>query len=335
MTGRKNEGFTLVELMVTIVAASIVTLAATTVLLLGMRINAQSSGVITRQNTARVFMTALENMAAEGVIVEAKETATGWEVTHESAQQGEEPALSYHKEQGAEAGTILAKGTALVEDVLHSTIVMEDSGLLTCTLKTRDGDYEMSVYCRTVDTAKTEARNAARNVFLQTLVSQLYQTGEVLNDGKIAGTEQYYYQWYLGNPGYEDDVWNASTPWCALYVSWSLVQSGQSGPGGSKWFADVDQFVDYLKTGNEEGHRWKATSPESPYLPEPGDLIFFNIDGNGDTDGADDTDHMGVVISVAGGFVYTIEGNVDDFVRLQKHELDNGTIQGYGVLNWN
>lgn len=357
MTKRANDGFTLVELLVSILAASIVTLAACTVLLLGVRINAQSTGVVTRQNTARVFMTALENMAAEGVIYGAETAGNGdWKVLDDAGNT----VLSYNKEDGE----ISAKSGVLLKNVDSSAVTMEDSGLLTCTVETADGAYELSVYCRTVDTAKTEARNAKRNAFLQKLVSQFqtndgeFNPGFIIEDGAL--TEKTYFKWY--NTNWADA---GEKGWCACFVSWALYDPEYIPlPGYEKWFAYVDDdgesngFVSYLKNNNQ-GHSWKEAG--NNYVPVPGDLIFFEMDA--DTG----VDHVGAVISVAGGYVYTIEGSVeatktkeDDqpesgtdtesgaetdtepetetetiyIVQLKKYELSDDTILGYGVLSW-
>ena len=56
MTFRKNEGFTLIELLMVILTGTIVTLAATTVLLLGFRIFFQSNRLQEQQNTTRILL---------------------------------------------------------------------------------------------------------------------------------------------------------------------------------------------------------------------------------------------------------------------------------------
>lgn len=321
MTKRANEGFTLVELLVSILAASIVTLAACTVLLLGVRINAQSTGVITRQNTARVFMTALENMAAEGVIFGTETYEGNWKVLDEEGNA----VLSYNKDEGE----ISAKSGVLLKNVDSSTVTMEDSGLLTCTLETKDGKYELSVYCRTVDTAKTEARNAARNAYLQKLVSQFLPMDEP-NKGQIVGTDMYYSQMFGAG-------WTDEAHWCTHFVYWGLTQIGDSAPAIKKdAFAYINDLLPFFE-GNSEGHSWKGA--DENYIPVPGDLVFF---GGLDADNKADPKHVGAVISVAGGYVYTIEGNVEaeineeiiGVVQLKKYELSDETILGYGVLNW-
>ena len=65
---RSKDGFTLVELMTAIVAGSLVTLAAATLLLLGVRINRHSTNTIIDRNNVDIVLDALEKVATEGNI---------------------------------------------------------------------------------------------------------------------------------------------------------------------------------------------------------------------------------------------------------------------------
>ena len=61
--------------------------------------------------------------------------------------------------------------------------------------------------------------------------------------------------------------------------------------------------------------------------PETGDQIFFYVDG--------EINHTGVVESVSGGIVYTIEGNTSDRVLRRQYALgDDSRIAGYGRPKW-
>ena len=62
--------------------------------------------------------------------------------------------------------------------------------------------------------------------------------------------------------------------------------------------------------------------------PTPGDYIFFDWENDGDTD------HVGAVLYVNGGVVYTIEGNSGGRVAIHSYALSDPRIYGYGVLNW-
>ena len=69
--------------------------------------------------------------------------------------------------------------------------------------------------------------------------------------------------------------------------------------------------------------RWK----DSGYLPQPGEIIFF--DWNGDMV----PDHVGIVEKVDGGVIYTIEGNsAGDRCRGNRYAMGNDLIYGYGRL---
>ena len=63
---KNNDGLTLVELMVSIAIGSMILLATVTVLLLGFRIQHNTTKSVTQQYTARTVVTLLENMSAEG-----------------------------------------------------------------------------------------------------------------------------------------------------------------------------------------------------------------------------------------------------------------------------
>lgn len=61
--------------------------------------------------------------------------------------------------------------------------------------------------------------------------------------------------------------------------------------------------------------------------PEPGDVIFFNYNGN--------INHQGIVEKVSGGTVYTIEGNSSDSVARRSYSISaKSRIAGYGRPKW-
>lgn len=391
---RGTEGFTLVELLVSIVVASIVTLAATTVLLLGLRINSQSSRTATRQNTARILMTMLDDLAAEGSIdaVQTEETA-GWTIRDTQGNT----LLTYSVEaQAIYAGE---STTPLMENVVASYVTKSDNGLLQFAVKTTEGTYNSSVFCRTavtttepdLDSVLNDAagENAAagagttvqaRTAFLNVLASQYKMgLGKYTNPGLILvpqeigpdnnkqtvylSTGRYYSEWYQAD-------WGENTPWCACYVSWALnevqeqlvhvhpdsdqlydhpANGNPAGNADSKfnrsrietdnngvstgqiqyyWFANVDDFMEYLKSGSN-GNTWQNSAAKGgSTTPLPGDLIFF------DWTGGDNPAHVGVVLRTTADLVYTIEGNSADTVAVRQYSLSDPRIIGYGVLNW-
>ena len=165
------------------------------------------------------------------------------------------------------------------------------------------------------DTANDSITDSfARNNFLKVLVSQLGSHGEIISSA--LSTYDYYTEWYIG--GYEGkDGWSKATPWCASYVSWCLNQVSLSVKGSIPRYANVDSFMLYFA-----GDGW--LSPD--HTPTPGDLVFFGK--------AFDPNHMGVVIHTDETAIYTIEGNTADLVGVRKYPKDDGSILGYGVINW-
>ena len=117
-----------------------------------------------------------------------------------------------------------------------------------------------------------------------------------------------YWSWY----GFGSRV-----EWCACFVSWCADQSGyiQSGvipkfslcSDGVRWFESKGRFRD------------------GSYTPVAGDIIFFDWGNNGTID------HVGIVESVSGGTVNTIEGNSGDKVARRSYSIGSSNIYGYGV----
>ena len=118
----------------------------------------------------------------------------------------------------------------------------------------------------------------------------------------------------LGIPTIRDRIVQQA---CACFVSWCADQSGyiQSGvipkfslcSDGVKWFESKGRFRD------------------ASYTPAAGDIIFFDWGNNGTID------HVGIVESVSGGTVNTIEGNSGDKVARRSYSIGSSNIYGYGV----
>ena len=79
-----------------------------------------------------------------------------------------------------------------------------------------------------------------------------------------------------------------------------------------------------FREGDGSYGQWR----ERGATPIPGDYVFF------DWDKGTDPDHVGAVLCVKGGFLYTIEGNSGGKVAVQRYSLGDSRIVGYGVLNW-
>ena len=119
---------------------------------------------------------------------------------------------------------------------------------------------------------------------------------------------QPYWSWY----GFEGRV-----EWCACFVSWCADQCGYIESGIIPKFAGCVDGANWFK-GNGQ---WKDRS----YEPSAGDIIFFDWEGDGETD------HVGIVEKCENGVVYTVEGNSGDTCRQNQYTVGSSSIYGYGV----
>ena len=335
---KRNGGFTLVELLMTIVTATLVTVAATTVLLLALRINNQTADTASHQYTVRTFMSALEKTATNGSIKKIVSDFSSWSLLGKAEQEEDDSDLVTIFSYDSEAQTISVGGAVALQNVYASSATLSPSGLLTVSIETADGTYTASVYCRmlpdmTVETLPGEEEDdsqqggevvlTTREAFLQLLKSQVGSKGQIIGgDGRYT----YYSEWYID--GYKNG-WNWKTPWCACYVSWALDQLRVPAPEGHpRWFAEVDDFMQYFQNnGWHDSHYYWQTSDEL-YMPQAGDLVFFDWI----VDRKADPQHVGVVIYVDDSSIYTIEGNSAGQVMIRNYNLLDPRILGYGVI---
>ena len=119
---------------------------------------------------------------------------------------------------------------------------------------------------------------------------------------------QPYWSWY----GFEGRV-----EWCACYVSWCADQCGYIESGIIPKFAGCVDGANWFK-GNGQ---WQDRN----YEPQAGDIIFFDWEGDGETD------HVGIVEKCENGVVYTVEGNSGDACRQNQYTVGSSSIYGYGV----
>lgn len=117
-----------------------------------------------------------------------------------------------------------------------------------------------------------------------------------------------YWSWY----GFPDRV-----EWCACFVSWNADQCGYIESGAILKFSYCQTGADWFK----EKEQWV----EGFYMPVAGDIIFFDWEQDGHTD------HVGIVESCDGEYVYTVEGNSGDAVRQRMYAIDSESIYGYGL----
>lgn len=342
---RNNSGFTMVELLVTVAVSSIVLAAAASLMLLGLRVHQTTQKEAGEQQTVRIVLSALEDLSASGKIYRVEPLSDGWQLQGKTADGTPGAVLLRYNSGTLTSG---ASGDQVLLDNLRGARVDLDGSLVTFTFATAAHSYSTSVFCRTgiegdsvgKEEAKdilketptlpaaadlTETEKDARFAFLKTLAGQYDSRGEILLEN--TSPYKYFSEWYIGdyakNPG-----WNQYTPWCACFLSWAADQKKASINGTPPSFADVDEGMEKFKNGSYG--QWR----EGGATPIPGDYVFFDWDGRNDPDGGKDPDHVGAVLCVEGNFLYTIEGNSGGRVAVQRYDLNDKRIMGYGVLKW-
>ena len=335
---RNNSGFTMVELLVTVAVSSIVLAAAASLMLLGLRVHQTTQKEAGEQQTVRIVLSALEDLSASGKIYRVQPLSDGWQLQGKTADGKSGAVLLRYNNGKLRSGT---SGDQVLLDNLRGAQVILDGSLVTFTFATAAHSYSTSVFCRTgiegdsvgkaeaqkkleelktpnlPDAADlTEKEKAARFAFLQTLAGQLDSRGEIKN------TDTYFSEWYIrsykDNPG-----WNQYTPWCACFLSWGAEQQRDTIDGDPPRFANVDTGME----GFQKSGKWRNPNDEVN-KPIPGDYVFFDWDRDRDPD------HVGAVLCVKDGYLYTIEGNSGGRVAVNCYPKNDPRIVGYGVLNW-
>lgn len=112
--------------------------------------------------------------------------------------------------------------------------------------------------------------------------------------------------------------------WCDLFYDWLFVKCFGAELGRQMLCQPLNSAgagclysVQYYK----QYGRWITG------MPEPGDQIFFSY-------APGEYSHTGLVESVSGGVVTTIEGNTSDSVGRRSYAVGSSTIAGYGRPRW-
>lgn len=119
---------------------------------------------------------------------------------------------------------------------------------------------------------------------------------------------QPFWSWY----GFDGRV-----EWCACFVSWCANECGYIESGLIPKFAGCVDGSNWFKSNGQ----WQDRS----YEPQAGDIIFFDWEGDGETD------HVGIVEKYENGVVYTVEGNSGDACRQNQYSVGSSSIYGFGV----
>lgn len=110
--------------------------------------------------------------------------------------------------------------------------------------------------------------------------------------------------------------------WCACFVNWCMRNTpsatGAYATTSNNYYCQT--VADYYNSNGQFGHDYNNIAK--------GDCIFFDWECDGHTD------HIGIVIGRDNEFVYTVEGNSGDAVKIKKYPLSSSVIYGYVYLNY-
>ena len=279
-----------------------------------------------------------ENQAAQclNLAVSAGELRGGVQAAAPSCFGGDEAAFDLHFEGGVQPvscrvsiwqdGELLWEGEAQDAARAATRALETVSEVRACAVWTdacgQIAQAEAAIPCAV---RKIETRAEWERSF-----AQLEKTGEWPNDLlELARTQLGYKESAInfvvnekgerrGYTRYGDWYGSDHAAWCAMFVSFCLHYADVPEAyfpieaNCAKWIRALDNRGLYLKAGE--------------YEPQPGDLVFFDWEGDGVSD------HVGLVEKVDEK-LYTIEGNRENRVMTFEYEADDRAICGYGLLN--
>lgn len=148
-----------------------------------------------------------------------------------------------------------------------------------------------------------------------------------------------YLNWAAAQVGYKEgpNNWNKyaegmdaafgwhvqNQPWCDIFVKRGLCDCF----GGNAAAAMIYETYGHFSAGCAVSADYFKKAGAWFNSPQPGDQIFFY-------DKAGKINHTGIVESVSGGVVHTIEGNCSDGVRRNAYATGSSTIAGFGRPKW-
>ncbi|MEV5573824.1 CHAP domain-containing protein [Spirillospora sp. NPDC052269] len=123
-----------------------------------------------------------------------------------------------------------------------------------------------------------------------------------------------YGEWYRTAVDGDHDSYFSTAPWCDMFLAWAARQAGVTQQAGQ--FASTIEHAKWFQKQGAFGH-----------TPEAGALVFYDWSRSGDVD---QIDHVGLVESVDGDCLHTIEGNTDGGQLIRHTRCDDGVVVGYG-----
>lgn len=133
------------------------------------------------------------------------------------------------------------------------------------------------------------------------------------------------------------DLYNAHEPlalgyevqyndsWCAAFVSAVAIEQGLTDIIPTE--CGCERQIELWKNMG----RWQE---KDSYIPQPGDLIYYDWDQTERGESTGWSDHVGLVVGTKWPFIRVIEGNKDDMVTYRVILADDVTIRGFGLPDY-
>jgi hypothetical protein len=135
-----------------------------------------------------------------------------------------------------------------------------------------------------------------------------------LGTNEATNGDDKYIKWYGGLA--------LTASWCAIWVSWVfyMLNKNKYFPKFCDCDAGMSWFIKHLMFEHSKNQG-------GTYIPKASDVVFFS-----DKATLKDSTHVGIVLYVRNGILYTIEGNSHDMVRYKSYSLGSTYILGYGKV---
>ena len=113
--------------------------------------------------------------------------------------------------------------------------------------------------------------------------------------------------------------------WCATFVSAVGIAAGLSKVILRE--CGCGAMIDLYKAAG----RWQENDA---YVPDVGDVVFYDWQDTGKGDNTGYPDHVGMVCGVSGSTIKVVEGNKNDAVEYRDLQVNGRYIRGYGLPDY-
>lgn len=110
--------------------------------------------------------------------------------------------------------------------------------------------------------------------------------------------------------------------WCATFVSAMAIKCGLTSILPTE--CGCEKMIELFK-------KLGSWQEDDAYVPQPGDVIFYDWDDSGSGDNRGYSDHVGIVEKVSGSTITIVEGNMSNAVGRRNLKVNARYIRGYGV----